>query len=159
ISAGLGTYVQANTPIASIELVGANIINLRATVYVTSADAKRIQKGMKVQLSPDTAQKDMYGYMLGIVTYVSAYPVTAENMMSKLHNKVMVDAITKNGLPFSVIVDFIPTNDTSSGYKWSSPRGGKLKVTAGTLCSALLIVDEQKPISFVIPLFKRYVLG
>ncbi|KWT78328.1 NHLP bacteriocin system secretion protein [Candidatus Magnetominusculus xianensis] len=159
ISAGLGTYVQANTPIASIELIGANIINLRATLYVTSADAKRIQSGMMVQLSPDTAQKDMYGYMLGIVTYVSGYPATAEDMMNKLHNKNMVDTITKNGLPFSVIVDFIPTSDTTSGYKWSSPRGGKLKVTAGTLCTATFIVDEQKPISYVIPLFKKYVLG
>jgi HlyD family secretion protein len=159
ISAGLGSYVQANNPIASIELIGANIVNLRATIYVTSADAKRIRKGMVVQLSPDTAQKDMYGYMLGVVSYVSGYPATVEDMMNKLRNKTLVDMITKNGAPFSVVVDFIPTSSTASGYKWSSQRGGKLTVSPGTLCSATFVVDEQKPISYVIPLFRRYVLG
>ncbi|MEO5356885.1 MAG: NHLP bacteriocin system secretion protein [Nitrospirae bacterium YQR-1] len=159
ISATQGSFIQANTPVAALELIGSNICNLRATVYVTSADAKLIRKGMKVQLSPDTAQKDMYGYMLAVVAEVSEYPATAEDMMNKLHNKTLVEMITKNGLPLTVVVDFIPAVNTVSGYKWSSPRGDKLKISSGTLCSATFIVDEQKPVSYVIPLFKKYVLG
>lgn len=156
---GIGSFVRSDTPIISISQTGKNIRNLTAIIYVTSADAKLIQPGMNVQISPADAQKDEFGYIQGSVHYISKFPVSPEEMMNTLENKALVDMLSRNGPPLKVQVDLVPSQDTASGIKWSTPRGSKVIVTEGTMATAMFIVQEQRPISLVIPLFKKYFYG
>ena len=41
--------------------------------------------------------------------------------------------------------------ETVSGYRWSTPSGPPIKIANGTVCSASVIVEQQRPIEMVIP--------
>jgi HlyD family secretion protein len=42
-----------------------------------------------------------------------------------------------------------------SGYRWTSPEGPPIAVKSGTLCTADIVVDRQRPVSLVIPVLKK----
>jgi HlyD family secretion protein len=152
-----GSVVQMNTPVINLSLTGKDEQKLSATTYVTAAEAKLIRKGMKAQISPIQAKKDEYGYMKGRVMNTSRFPSATEELMDLLHNKTLVDELTKGGAPFRVQVELEP--DANDGYQWSSKRGGMISIDEGTRCNATFIVREQKPIDMVIPFIRRYLYG
>lgn len=154
-----GTVVQVNTPLINISLAGDKNNDLVAVVYVSASGAKLIKSGMQVQVSPTQAKKDEYGYMVGTVLNVSRFPVRQEEVMSQLHNQALVQELTESGAPLRVLVELAPDADAAEGYQWSTKRGGMVTIDEGTRCSATFIVRELRPISLVIPLFRRYVYG
>jgi|SRR5208283_5252750 len=156
---GIGSLVQNDSPVLSISLAGGNIRGLSVILYVTAAEAKMIRPGMSVQISPANAKKEEYGYMEGRVLSTSAFPSTPEEIMDTLHNRTLVEELSKNGAPFKVLADLVPAPDTVSGAKWSSPRGNPVVVTEGTRCAATFIVQEQRPISLVIPILRKNFYG
>ena len=159
LSAEKGVLVNTGSPLAKVELVGKNTKNLEAVVYFPAMQGKKVRLGMKAQLAPSTTRQEEYGYMLGLVTSVSEFPVSNAAMMNVLHNEALVSSLTSNGAPIEVHADLIPDPRTHSGYKWSSGKGPELMMGSGTMCMGSIVVEQQKPINMVIPLFKKYVLG
>ncbi len=154
-----GALVNAGDKIVTLELAGEAIMDLVTALYVSAEDGKRVKPGMKVHISPSTVKKEEWGYMLGIVTNVSAFPATQKGMLRNLQNQKLVDVFSAGGAPIEIQADLIPDPHTKSGYKWSSPKGPPISIEHGTVCSATIAVEEQPPISMVIPLFKKHVLG
>jgi HlyD family secretion protein len=159
ISAERGVVVNTAATLAKMELVGKNTKTLEAIIYFPAMQGKKIKRGMNAQLSPSTTRQEEYGFMLGLVTSVSEFPVSSGSMMNELHNSALVDSLSAGGAPIAVHTDLIPDPRTPSGYKWSSGKGPNLKIGSGTMCLGSIVVEEQKPISMVIPLFKKYILG
>lgn len=159
LSAATGTMVNIGSPLAKVELTGKNTKNLEAIVYFSAIQGKKIKRGMKAQLGPSTVRQEEYGFMLGLVTSVSEFPVSSEAMMNVLHNDSLVRSLSAGGAPIEVRADLIPDPRTPSGYKWSSGNGPKIMIGSGTMCMGNVVVEQQKPINMVIPIFKKYVLG
>lgn len=159
VMADIGTVVQAGSPILSLSLVGPETAQLMSVTYVSAAEAKLIRPGMRVQLSPAEAKKEEYGYLEGRVFAISTFPSTPEEIMDMLHNETIVKELNASGAPYKVEIDLMPSKTSVSGYKWSSSRGEKIPVKEGTRCSATFVVKEVMPVSLVIPLFNKYVLG
>lgn len=154
-----GAMINAGDKILTLELVGEAIKDLAASLYVSAEDGKKVKPGMKVNISPSTVKKEEWGYMLGLVTNVSAFPATQQGMLRNLQNPKLVESFSAWGAPIEIQADLIPDPNTFSGYKWSSPKGPPISIEHGTLSSAAIAVEEQPPISLVIPLFKKHVLG
>ena len=154
-----GALVNGGDKILTLELVGDAVKDLVAILYVSAEGGKRIKPGMKVDISPATVKREEWGCMLGMVTGVSPFPATQQRMLRNLQNQKLVDSFCAGGAPIEVSIDLIPDPKTSSGYKWSSPKGPPVTVEHGTICSATIAVEEQPPVSMVIPLFKKKVLG
>ena len=159
LSAERGVMVSTAYPLAKVELIGKNTKSLEAIVFFPAIQGKKVKRGMKAQLSPTTARQEEYGFMLGLVTSVSEFPVSNAAMMNVLHNEALVSALSAGGAPIEVRADLIPDPRTPSGYKWSSGQGPNLMMGSGTMCMGNIVVEQQKPINMVIPLFKKYVLG
>jgi HlyD family secretion protein len=159
LSAERGVIVTSAQPLAKVELVGKNTKNLEAILYFPAMQGKKIKRGMKAQIAPSTTRQEEYGFMLGLVTSVSEFPVSDAAMMNVLHNSALVNSLTSGGAPIEVHADLIPDPRTPSGYKWSSGKGPNLMMGSGTMCLGSIVVEQQKPINMVIPLFKKYVLG
>lgn len=159
LSAERGVVVNTAAPLAKVELIGKNTKSLEAIVFFPAIQGKKVQRGMKAQLSPTTTRQEEYGFMLGLVTSVSEFPVSNAAMMNVLHNEALVNALSAGGAPIEVRADLIPDPRTPSGYKWSSGMGPNLLMGSGTMCMGNIVVEQQKPINMVIPLFKKYVLG
>lgn len=154
-----GAIVNRGTSLVRIEPVGKHLKEFEAALFFLPADGKKIRLGMVAHVSPSTVKREKFGYMVGIVTEVSKFPTSNEAMMRILHNEGLVRALSSQGPPVEVRADLVPDPETPSGVKWTSSTGPSLQINSGTLCAGEVTILKQPPISLVIPLFKKYVLG
>jgi hypothetical protein len=120
-------------------------------VYVTDAEGKQIEPGMEVQLSPVTVDESQYGYLIGTVQSVSEYPVTLRGLVNLLQNERLAEQFLDEGPVLQVVVTLTADPSTASGYAWSSPDGPPFQLSHGTLASGSIVIDEQRPMQFVLP--------
>jgi HlyD family secretion protein len=141
---------------------GSRIVSLEdmeeaidAIVYAPAGEGKRIEPGMTARVSPATVRAEEYGFMLGEVRSVSRYPVTPEGMARVLRNEQLARALSAEGPMLEVVVDLLEDPTTPSGFAWSSSEGPPTPVFTGTICRGEVIVETRRPISYVLPIFKR----
>ncbi len=153
ISKNIGDLVKKGEAVARIANVG---IGLDAIIFLSSKDGKKVKPGMSALVSPANVKKEEYGSMRAMVSTVSDYPVTQEAMMAILHNKKLVDELSKNSAPIAVRVQLQDDKETVSGFSWSSSQGPDEKITPGTAVVARITVNEKPPLRVVIPLLKSF---
>ncbi len=154
-----GDLIHQGSRLMVIELMGDEIKNLEAVVYFPAREGKKIKQGMKAHIAPSTIKQEEYGNIKSMVTYVSEFPATRQQMMKTLKNESLVSELSGRAVPVEVKVVLLPDPGTPSGFKWSSSTGPSIKLNTGTLCSASVVVKQQRPIELVIPLVKKHVLG
>ena len=154
-----GSRINADTRIASLELVGKAVEALQAALYIPADLGKKVRPGMQARISPSTVDAEEYGMMLGLVTQVGEFPATDQGMMRLLRNKGLVKLFSQNKAPLEVFVSPIPSPDTFSGYKWTSSSGPREKILSGTLNTGSITIQDQAPITLVIPWLKKNILG
>ncbi len=156
IMSSIGRTLQPGETIASIELVGKQIKDLEAIVYIPVTDGKLIHAGMDVQISPTIVKKEEFGFMLGKVVSVSEYPATQAQIMDLLGNEQLVSELTKAGAMTEVYVDLITDPSTKSRFKWSTREGPPMSIQSGTLCETMITHKSERPINLVIPLLRNW---
>jgi len=159
IASAKDSVVSAGATIVTVELLGDSVKSLEAVLYFPASEGGKIERGMNITISPASVKQEEYGFILGLVASVSKFPASRASMMSALHNESMVQVFSGGGAVTEVRANLIPSTESVSGYKWSSGRGPNMLLGTGTLCGANVIVNEKRPISFVIPLMKKHVLG
>ncbi len=159
VDAALGEVVQTGMRLMTIEKTGEHSPFLQAVLYVASDQGKRIRTGMIAHISPGTVNKEQYGSIIGLATYVSAFPANPETMKRTLQNDNMVAELSEAGPPTEVRVALVPDARTFSMYKWTSSGGPRVSIHDGTMCTGTAIVKREPPIQLVIPLMKKYFLG
>jgi len=150
-----GDVVSRGAPLISLQLIDNEETGLQAIVYVPAANGKNIAPGMQVQIAPASAAREEYGFLLGKVTSVSAFPATREGMMSVLANASLVENLSAGGAPYAVWADLLPDPTSRNKYQWSSTKGSRVTVNSGTLCEVFIKVREQRPIELVLPLLQQ----
>jgi HlyD family secretion protein len=152
IKVSAGGVLAAGTPVVAIQSEGTS---LEGIVYVPADRGKDIQPGMQVRIEPSTVRPEEFGTMLGEVSSVSAFPVTAEGMAAVLHNDALVKRFSEGGAPYAVLVRLARDSAAFSGYHWSSGNGPPIRLSTGTLARAEVTTREQPPINLVIPIMRR----
>ncbi len=147
-----GAVVTAGMSIASIQ---SGERGLEMVLYVPPEHGKKIKPGMPVRIEPATVRKEEWGTMLGEVASISDFPATAEGMRAILQNPELVHEFTVGGPPYAARVRLMPSDTSPSHYRWSSGDGPPILITAGTLAAASVTISEQRPIAYVIPLFRK----
>lgn len=158
VLATAGTVVGMGAPLFKLknDLQIAENGKVRGILYVPSQDGKKIKVGMEALVVPATVKPQEHGYMKAKVTYVSAFPVTQQGMMTSMKNDQLVQGLLQMGVPFEVFVEFEENPESFSGYAWTSAGGPEITINAGTSCSGKITVQEQPPIAMVIPAFKKF---
>ncbi len=160
-----GDYVNIGDTIASIIIQSIdgsdqeNSLNSEVIVYMPVADGKKISKGMEVQVSPSTVDKEKYGCIVGLVKSVSEYAVSEESMMSVLNNEQLVESLSTGEALIEIHVELLKDSSTVSGYKWTTKNGAPVTIAAGTVCSARVEIDTTRPIEVVFPFIKTMLDG
>ena len=151
-----GDMIAAGAALASLQLADAAAGGLQAIIYVPPQAGKNVVSGLRAEISPYTARREEFGFMVGRVTYVSEFPATPDGMMLVLRNEGLVRTLSAEGPPFAVYADLTPDPDTPGQYLWSSAKGSELRVDAGTLCDVTLTVRTVRPVEMVIPMLRQY---
>jgi len=153
-----GDFVQPGTPIVILDQNEDSEV-MHSLIYFPAAQAKQVHTGMKIGVSPSTVKQEEYGFIEGIVTNISTFPVSDQYLQSTLQNSSLVDSFRKIENPIEIEVSLIPDPDTYSGYKWSSSKGPEEKLTVGVICTGTIVVESKRPIELVIPALKKKLLG
>ncbi|NGX43170.1 MAG: hypothetical protein K940chlam7_01461 [Chlamydiae bacterium] len=123
--------------------------------YLPVQFGSKVLPDMPVRIEPAIVNPREYGSILGTVKEVSPYTVSEEEMLATLRNRQLVNYMME-GSPAVVEVIVKPEVDetTASGYAWTSKDGPPFRIPTGTVCEVKITVEEQPPISYLIPLWK-----
>ena len=152
IKATAGTVVATGRPILSIETAGKR---LELVLYIPPDQGKRVRAGMEVRIEPATVKKEEFGTLVGRVTEISEFPVSAEGMLAVLQNQQLVNRFSEHGAPYAARVRLRRDPQSPSGYAWSAGTGPPIQLSSGTTASAAITVRTQAPITLVLPLLRE----
>jgi HlyD family secretion protein len=151
--------VTTGAPTALVELTGQDIKDLEGVFFVAPDVGKRLSPGMEAFLAPTIVKPEKYGYIRAIITWVSPYPVSSKEVNDIFHNEATTQLMMVGGAPFQVHADLIPDAKTPSGYRWTSSEGPPLRLHSGTMSTIEVTVEEEPPISLVLPFLKSLLFG
>jgi len=59
--------------------------------------------------------------------------------------------------PFIAFAELVPDANPKnvSGFQWTSAVGPPKRITSGSFCTYQVVVDQKRPISYVIPMVKK----
>lgn len=146
-----GSIIAPGSSVLSVELAD---YPLRAMIVVP-VTGRKAQKGMDARVVPATVNWQEAGYLVGTVESVSEQPVTIQRLQRLLHNDVLAQGLMSAGAPYLIEISLQPDTGTFSGYRWTTRAGPRQKVSSGMLASGRIVVDEQRPISLVIPTLRK----
>lgn len=110
--------------------------------YVPMSTAKKLSTEMKVQVSPDYASREEYGYIFGSVQSIGKKLITEDDLLNTFGNIRYVQEILPQG---NVVEVKVSLDKTGSRLKWSSVNKGNLEVSNGSYCDLMIVIDERKP--------------
>ncbi len=155
LTATPGQNLGQGTRIGTIDAQEA-AAKLVEVAFLPVSEGKKIQKGMKLQITPSTVERESFGGIVGNVTNVSPFPVTKESAAKLVGNPEIVGSLVSTEPQIQVLAELKPDTSTFSGYKWSSSKGPQMQMSPGTTTSVRITVKEQAPITFVLPILKSW---
>lgn len=154
-----GQVISAGEALLSVEKSLGDGAPLYVHAFVQPQDGKKILSGMEAQISPSVVKQEEFGVLRGKVTNVSSFPASARGMTRVLGNEQLVQTLSRGGSPITVMMALYPSEETESGYVWSSGDGPPVVLQSGTLCGVTVVVRRQAPVTLVLPFLKKFFLG
>jgi len=152
IKTSAGSVLAVGTPVVLIEDEGAK---LEAVVYIPADQGKSVKAGFQVRVAPSTVKREEFGTMIGVVSSVSAFPVTPQGMTAVLHNDQLVKVFSHDGAPYAVAVSLEQDPSSPSGYRWAVGNGPQVHLSSGTLAQAEITTRNRRPLDLVVPLLRK----
>lgn len=112
--------------------------------YVSIGDSKRLAEGMEVQICPEYAPREEYGYIKGKITSIGDEIVTSQYLNYEFENpQIILPLITAASKESNLIEIEMDMGD------WSNENGKNIEIVEGTLCEISAIVGETKPYELI----------
>lgn len=149
------TAKSANETVSSSEAI-ATIVkqekyadDKQIICYVPVVTAKKLREGMEVQVSPDFAPREEYGYMLGHITSIGTYPVSQAEVLRAVGSQQYADGLKPQENSVEVRATLTVDPDSQDKIKWSNQKGESIALSIGTGCDMLIVVDNYKPYQLI----------
>ena len=150
VKTDVGSIIAPATPFVSVELASRP---LRAMLVVPT-QGRVTKPGMLVRVVPSTVSWQEDGFIVGKVESVSETPVTTQRLQRLLHNDALSQNLMSRGAMYLVEAS-LEKGNTVSGFNWTTRTGPNQLITTGMLASGRITVDEQRPISLLIPMLRK----
>jgi HlyD family secretion protein len=150
--------VQVGQEVATLIEKGSNVNNGTVIFYLSINEGKALIPGMEVKIYPTIYNRQEYGHMKGIISEVSDYAVSTSEIEKHLGSPELVNQLAQSGALIQVESNIIRDENSLSGYYWSSKKGQNVYIDEGTMCEVSVVIEENKPISLVIPILKEKLL-
>ena len=140
----VGSAIQTGDLVVGVTNADSTTNEAEIRAYVSSTVAQSIQKGMEVRIYPSVSGSENYGYVQGLVSDISNYPITETNISETLGRFYTSQIVPQNENIVEIRVTLLGGSDGSTGV-WSRAEGGSLTIDTGTLCDMEVIIDEMTP--------------
>lgn len=154
-----GTVLQVLVKVGGFDVAGGSIATvepfsdvLEVVVFVPEPEGNQVDVGMRAFVAPSSAPAAEYGSITGTVASVSPAPVDRARVELLVgRNAALVDLLAGSEpvIEVRVVMDLDDTNP--SGLAWSAGSGPPFAITAGSLASVTVILDDQRPIDRLLP--------
>jgi pyruvate/2-oxoglutarate dehydrogenase complex dihydrolipoamide acyltransferase (E2) component len=145
-----GGQVEAGATLLLLERLDEPLL---ARLFLPTADGYRVDPDKVVHIMPTHLHTSDYGYLIGRVLSVDRFPMTQADMMQRLHNEELVRQLAARGPCLQILVALETDPNSSSGYRWSSPKGAQMEreLYSGTPCEGHIILGKKRLIHLVFP--------
>lgn len=129
---------------------------LESLAFFPARDGKRLAIGQQVRVSPTTTKQQRHGGIEGTITKINALPVRDDAVVKRLGVKSLLESVRgpQDAPLIEVSTSLKRDADTISGYDWGGGEGPNIQITAGTTTNVRVLVEERRPISYVIPILR-----
>lgn len=141
-----GDYINKGDRIATLLQDPKDGANMKCLLFVPARQVKNISKGMYVNVYPAFANKEEYGSMYGTVASVSDYPVTRQYLFDILGSEELAAEFSRDAACYEVVVNLTTSEETATGYAWTTSLGPSQEPENISLCDASVIRKELRPI-------------
>lgn len=117
-----------------------------AILFLTILDSRRVEPGMEARVSPITARREEYGYLLGTVSTIQGSPSTFTEILAVTNNDALAQSFVASGEIIRVEIDFNLASDSVTGFEWTVAQGPSQPLQAGVFSTGYVVVSQQKPI-------------
>lgn len=143
-------WIFCGTVPKTVNLTGAIAENydnqIRVYSYVPIGTSRRLKEGMEVQISPEYAEREEFGYITGKITSIGTDVVTDASILSKFKEPQtvypLVSEVLKNTSQ-NVIEIEMTLGD------WSTESGRSIEIVEGAMCDISAIVGQTKLSSLI----------
>lgn len=116
--------------------------------YVPLAQAKKLERGMRVNIYLDSLDSTSYGHMVARIINIDAYATSTDSITGVIgENNNLINTFSRDGAVVAVACELYPDSITESGYYWSNEKGEEVTVTNGSLITAKIVTEEVAPIT------------
>jgi len=113
--------------------------------YVPFTVSKRLSEGMPVQVSPDYAVREEFGYIRGRVASVGNRVIDEPYLAGRYGSLAFVKGI----LPPESLGNFVEVRIAlerdGGNLKWSNPKGSGISLEDGAFCTGVIVMSERRP--------------
>ena len=138
------SYMTEGAKVASVVPYDESGNNRTLTAFIPSDSSGFITLGMDVQVMPDFAPRDEYGYIRAYISEIASYPVTGQNVR-ETSGELLAGPLDDTESYIRIEITLIPDMAARSGLKWSNPSSGSIDVAMGTVCTAVIVIKECRP--------------
>lgn len=129
---------------------------LESLAFFPAGDGKRLRVGQRVRISPTSTKQQRHGGIEGHVLSIRQLPVSDQALIKRLGMESLLEAVRMEpkGPLIEVKTSLERDASTVSGYDWGGGPGPSLELTTGTPTDVRVLVEERRPISYVIPILR-----
>lgn len=151
----IGEVVQNGSNLFELESSNSSK-TLQSLAFFKPGDGKRLKVGQRVQVTPSSTKAQRHGGIEGKVLVIRSLPVSEEALNSRLGNPAWLKSLTSKteGPMIEVLTTLKPKTTSLSGYDWGSGNGPNLRLSPGTPSTIRVLVEERRPISYIIPILR-----
>jgi len=153
LSGSPGTFLSGGERLGACEIDDSES-SLRSVTYFLVKDGKRLRVGMRIRITPDTVERERYGSIEGAILSVSHFPVTLEEAANVVGNRLVAESLLQGGYLIQVSAELMRSPARPDHYDWTSSKGEDVEVSAGTMTTARVAIESDRPIDLVFPLIK-----
>jgi HlyD family secretion protein len=148
-----GQTVKAGQRLGTLQ--GVRPQPLRAVAYFSPADARRLRRGMPLELVPDWRQRGRFGGVEAEVERVNLLPATEEDVDTTIGNPQLARELVRDGPVMRADLSLMRDPRSLDGYRWTLSRGSRVfPLREGLTLVAHSYVEWRQPISYLVPILR-----
>ena len=153
-----GDYIQPQQSILDLD-TNSTDKKLISLAFFPAKDGKRLSLDQPVVITPSVTKAQRHGGINGKISSISPVHASETALLLKLGNQNLVDFVLNSSsadkrpsIEISTTLD--KDDQTVSGFDWGGSEGPDLILTSGTTTTIKVIVEQRRPINYVIPILR-----
>lgn len=116
--------------------------------YVPYSTARGLSVGTEVQVSPNAAPREQFGYIKGVISDIGTVTVNDETIEKTMGTTQYKQLLGIDETCVEVRIKLYQDDSSYNGYMWSNDKGKFVSgIAVGTACSAKVIQGRIHPIN------------